>query len=40
MDLNPRCIHAGPPGKPIPARSFCAFLWARLHRRVMVRLRW
>lgn len=40
MDVNVRCTHAGPLGKPIPTRSFAAFLWARLHRRVMVRLRW
>ncbi|HEX8613207.1 MAG TPA: hypothetical protein VF800_18105 [Telluria sp.] len=43
MVVNARCTHAGPLGKPIstsPTRSFAAFLWARLHRRVMVRLRW
>ncbi|WP_267875881.1 hypothetical protein [Massilia sp. CCM 8734] len=40
MDLNARCTPAGPPGQPIPTPSLGAFLWARLHRRVMVRLRW
>jgi hypothetical protein len=40
MNVNARCTHAGPLGKPIQTRSFAAFLWARLHQRVMVRLRW
>ncbi|WP_267876018.1 hypothetical protein [Massilia rubra] len=43
MDLNARCTPAGPLGQPLPTPptpSFGAFLWARLHRRVMVRLRW
>ena len=40
MAVIARCTHAGPLGKPIPTRSVAAALWARLHRRVMVRLRW
>ncbi|MDQ1816284.1 hypothetical protein RBA41_23570 [Massilia sp. CCM 9210] len=40
MIVNARCTHAGPLGKPMPTRSSAAILWARLHQRVMVRLRW
>ncbi|MDQ1923732.1 MULTISPECIES: hypothetical protein [Massilia] len=40
MIVNARCTHAGPLGKPMSTRSFAAILWARLHQRVMVRLRW
>ncbi|MDM5176834.1 hypothetical protein PO883_06435 [Massilia sp. DJPM01] len=40
MFVTARCNHAGPLGKPIPTRASAALLWARLHQRVMVRLRW
>lgn len=40
MDVNARCTYAGPLGQPVPARSFAAFLWVRLHQRVMAGLRW
>ena len=40
MCVSSRCNNAGPLGKPIPTRSFAAFLFARLHGRAMARLRW
>ncbi len=39
MFVNARCNNAGPLGKPIPTRSFRAFLLARIHV-PLTRLRW
>jgi hypothetical protein len=39
MFVKARCNNAGPLGKPIPTRSFAAFLFARLPVPI-TRLRW
>ena len=39
MFVDARCNNAGPLGKPIPTRSFAAFLFARINVPV-TRLRW
>jgi hypothetical protein len=40
MFVTAHCNNAGPLGKPIPTRSFVAFLFARLHARGIARFRW
>lgn len=38
--VKSRCNNAGPLAKPIPTRSFAAFLLGRLHGSVITRFRW
>lgn len=38
--VTARCNNAGPLGKPIPTRSFAAFLFTRLHSGALARFRW